>query len=84
MKAAALGDNGDLEDDGTYDPFRRTGGRMGLGGAVGRVARGGPRAAVGVAITGLGGPRPVTPVFGGGGGRPGDGGGGPERGGVER
>jgi hypothetical protein len=67
VKAAVLGDNGDLEDE-TYDPFRRTGGRSGLGGAAGRVVRGGPRAAVGVAITGLGGARPVTPVYGGGGG----------------
>lgn len=84
MKAALLGDNGDLEEDGGYDPFRRTGGRSSLGGAVGRTARLGPRAAVGVAIAGLGGPRPVTPVYGGGGG---DGGGGRPsegRGAVER
>lgn len=68
MKAALLGDNGDLEEDELYDPFRRRGGRSSLGGATGRVVRGGPRAAVGIAITGLGGPRPVTPVYGGGGG----------------
>ena len=84
MKATVLGDNGDLEEDELYDPFRRTGGRGSLGGAAGRVVRGRPRAAVGVAITGLGGPRPVTPVFGGGGGTPGDGGGGPEEGGIVR
>ncbi len=85
MKATVLGDNGDLEDDETYDPFRRRTGRGSLGGAVGRVQRLGPRAAVGIAIGGLGGPRPVTPVYGGGGGgRPGDGGGGPEEGGIVR
>lgn len=64
MKATVLGDNGDPESDEIYDPFRRTGGRIGLGGAAGRVARGGPRAAVGVAIVGLGGAVPFTPVFG--------------------
>lgn len=84
MKATLLGDNGDLEEDELYDPFRRRGGRSSLGGAVGRVQRLGPRAAVGIAIAGLGGPRPVTPVYGGGGGAPGDGGGGPEEGGIVR
>ena len=68
MKATVLGDNGDLEEEGGYDPFRRTGGRVSLGGAAGRAPRGVVRAVAtaGIAASGLGGPAPVRPVYGGG------------------
>lgn len=65
-KAALLGDNGGDEGEDLF-AMRNRGGRVSLGGAVGRAPRLAPRAATGVASVSLGGPRPVTPVFGGGG-----------------
>lgn len=66
-KAALLGDNGDREGTDLFG-FRRDRGRISLGGAAGRLQRLAPRAAVGYAAAGLGGPAPTGPVFGGGGG----------------
>lgn len=65
-KAALLGDNGDQEGEDIFG-YRRQRGGGSIGGSAARAARA-VRPAVGIAITGLGGPAPVrAPVWGGGG-----------------
>ena len=64
MKAQRLGDT-ETQDDESFDPFRRRGGRFGLGGAAARASR--AAKSTGAAAAGLGGPVPTSVVFGVGG-----------------